>query len=313
MTMHTRSGRAERGRSWLRLKEYSMLMALLVVPERWRARAFFELRGERSRLTERSSYRNMGYWKDDPDSLDEACRALTDLLGEAAGLGPDDTVLDVGCGFAEQDLRWIERFEPRRIVGLDLVPSQIEEGRERMAALGVADRIDLRVGSATDLPFARESFDQVLALECALHFVTREDFFREAFRVLRPGGTLALVDPVTTVGGDGKGINGYLERALGAIPRANIYSTDVYAHKLRHCGFIDVRIRSLRDEVYGGFAEYLSHRLHDPEVVGRMNAALRMIWQQWVQAWRTATADQATYAGNQDYILAVARVPAQKP
>ncbi|HKN53059.1 MAG TPA: methyltransferase domain-containing protein [Amycolatopsis sp.] len=312
MTTDIGSGPAARGLSWLRLKEYSMLAALLAVPERWRARAFFELRGERSRLTEQSSYRNMGYWKDDPGSLDEACQALTDLLGEAAGLGPNGTVLDVGCGFAEQDVRWIERFAPRRIVGLDLVPSQVQAGRRRMARLGLSDRVDLRVGSATDLPFGPDSFDQVVALECALHFVTRADFFREARRVLRPGGTLALVDPVTT-GGGGTGIHSYLERALGAIPRGNLYSTEVYADKLRECGFADVRIRSLRDEVYGGFAKYLAHRLEDPEVTGRMNAALRMFWRQWVQAWQATTTDQAVYAGNQDYILAVATVPSQNP
>jgi erythromycin 3''-O-methyltransferase len=311
MTTDRDSTPTQHRRSWPRLKEYSMLAALLVVPERWRARAFFELRGDRSRLTEKSSYRNMGYWKDDPGSLDEASQALADLLGEAAGLGPEGTVLDVGCGFAEQDVRWVERFSPHKIVGLDLVPSQVEAGRRRMARLGLTDRVDLRVGSATSLPFGPGSFDQVVALECALHFVTREDFFREARRVLRPHGTLALVDPVTT--GGNSGVHGYLERALGAIPRANAYSTEVYAEKLRQCGFVNVRVQSLRDEVYGGFAKYLARRLDDPEVAGRMNAALRVMWLQWVQAWQATTTDQAAYAGNQDYILVVAEAPGQNP
>ncbi|RSM81928.1 SAM-dependent methyltransferase [Kibdelosporangium aridum] len=307
MTIDVRKQPGGRGSSWLAaVRDYTMMAALLVLPERWRARAFFEMRTARSRLTEDSAYRNLGYWKDDPDSLDKACEAMADLLGEAADLRAQGRVLDVGCGYAEQDVRWLELFQPRQIVGIDLVPSQVRQGRRRIAELGLADRIDLRVGSATELPFGDDWFDRVVALECALHFVTRADFFREARRVLRPGGRLALVDPVTSVD---SGVSGYLERSLGAIPRGNVYSPDVYADKLREAGFVDVTMRSLRDDVYPGFAAYLARRLADAEVTDRMNAAVRAMWRQWVLSWQRTTSGRAAYVSKQDYILVVATAP----
>lgn len=286
------------------VREYFLLTSLFVAPERYQARAFFELRAAGNHLAERTTYRNMGYWREHPATLDEACAAMVDLLGAAARLSSGDRVLDVGCGFGEQDVRWLSLHAPRHITAIDIVPSHIKAARERVAKLGLGDRIDLRVASATKLPFAADTFDKVIALECALHFVNRTDFFHEVRRVLAPGGLLAIADPVT-ISGENR-VGGYLTRSLGAIPKRNMYSAPAYADIMRTCGFIDVEMRSLRDDVYPPFAAYLTTRLADPEVAGRMNAAVRLMWQQWANAWHNGAAGPAK---GHDYVLVVARVP----
>lgn len=96
------------------------------------------------------------------------------LVAETAAMGPQDDVVDVGFGFAEQDTLWIERFAPRHITGLNVTRSQVRVARERVRSRGLADRIDLREGSATAMPLAAASCDIVTALECAFHFDTRE-------------------------------------------------------------------------------------------------------------------------------------------
>ena len=250
-------------------------------------------------------YLNLGYWRD-ATNLDDASAALAMLVAETARMGPGDTVLDVGFGFADQDILWAQRLQPERIVGLNITASQVAVAQQRVRALGLDERIDLRHGSATEIPLADASVDKVVAVECAFHFLTRAQFFREAWRVLRPGGRLVTADiiPMPTQRALSRRLKHKITWGLAAgkfaIPRENAYTRPTYHAKLALAGFEHIRLESIRDQVYAPLHDYLRRnrkaltRLHP---IARLPASVALRFDAG-----------SAYAGL-DYVLATAIKP----
>jgi microcystin synthetase protein McyJ len=246
---------------------------------------------------------NNGYWKV-ARTYPDACVAMVELLGTRAGLQPGDAVLDVGVGFAEQDFVLLDHFQVSHITGIDITPVHIDKGRERVAKRGLEKQIDVQLGSATAMDFPDKSFEKVLALECAFHFDTRDQFMREAFRVLKPGGAIALADMLPNPGQKLSPINAF-GRKYGHIPEANYYDREEYSRRLSAAGFDDVLVESIREDVFPGMAKYARQRIEGgkkmDEVVVEVSEDDRANCR-GVEMWERGT-------GLTDYVIASARKP----
>jgi cyclopropane fatty-acyl-phospholipid synthase-like methyltransferase len=291
------------GRSrWGEALDY--LLWLYTPFKRMSARDIYELVSTNG-LSGEGLYLNLGYWKD-AATMDEASAALAMLVAKTAGIGPRSNVLDVGFGFADQDMLWLERLSPAHITGINITPSQVRVARERVAARGMADRIELIEGSATDMQLPGESFDQVVGVECAFHFDTRERFFTEALRVLRPGGRLALVDMARAPHDPRpfrrriQDFNWRFFMQKYAVPAANADTCESYAAKLTAAGFTAVRVESIRHHVFPGLHRYMAS---DPAMLRRLHPLARLPY--YLTLRFSADAVYVAY----DYVLASAEKP----
>ena len=107
---------------------------------------------------------------------------------------PGQRLLDVAGGTGDISFRFLKRAGNGHATVLDLTEPMLIEGRKRAEAERMADSLDWVVGDAMALPFADNSFD-VYTISFGIRNVTRPaDALAEAFRVLRPGGRLMVLE-----------------------------------------------------------------------------------------------------------------------
>lgn len=136
-----------------------------------------------------------GVFADPREELALATGRLTGLMLEAARIGPDCEVLDVGCGTGAPACR-IAAETGARVTGVTTSAVGLAASRRRAVEAGLSERTRFELRDGTDNRFPDESFDRIWVLESSHLMRDRDRLLGECARVLRPGGRLALCDVV---------------------------------------------------------------------------------------------------------------------
>ena len=185
---------------------------------------------------------------------------------------------DVGYGCGDSILLQLSHPEvakPSLLCGITSLPSHYRRSRERVNnfissvdAPEDTPAVLLFQGDAVwrsghqDHPLSpsfQHNFDNILALDCAHHFNTREEFLCQSLRRLTPGGSVALADlcfssfpgPVLTL---------LLCRVLHTMPKQNIITKEQYMKQMREIGYEGIELEDITPHVFPGFREFLKQR-----------------------------------------------------
>ena len=201
------------------------------------------------------SFVNLGYWKGlnsfAKGHLLRSNQALFQLVCKNASLSAkDDFVADIGCGFGNVAVLCATAFQCPKVIGINISQYQIEQANERVERYNLQDKVIIKNMSATDLQFADNSIDKMISTEAAFHFDSRVDFFREAYRALKPGGILSLADMVYNQPRNmfEKFILPHLQNGL-YIPSSNIYGFADYILKVKETGFEILDTKNITSDV----------------------------------------------------------------
>ncbi|MBD0711825.1 SAM-dependent methyltransferase [Streptomyces sp. CBMA291] len=210
---------------------------------------------------------NFGYWRavdlDRPLSEADRVRSQEGLYRyvlDAAALPKDARLLDVGCGLGMGCAVALREYGPAAVTGMDIHPEQLRRARAAQAEFLAAEGGRLRFvqGAAERMPLADGEVDALVSVEAAQHFPDLEAFGREAARVLRPGGRVAVTSFFTVDDAPGRaeeaarlletfasGLD--IARPVGALTGAFVAA-----------GLAEVRVESIGPDVWPGWDRWLA-------------------------------------------------------
>lgn len=136
---------------------------------------------------------HFGYYDEHAKNHHDALANLNRVMADLVDIGPQDRVLDAGCGQGGS-AAWLAEQRGSRVVGITPVASQVRLAQAFLQKRGVSDQVGIELGDYTATTFPDASFDVVWACESLCHAPDKLLFYHEAFRILRPGGRLVIAE-----------------------------------------------------------------------------------------------------------------------
>lgn len=138
-----------------------------------------------------------GYWDEKVRTFPQSLLRMNEVMIEAANIRSPDKVLDAGCGIGGSAIFLAEKIGCN-VTGISLSERQVQKARELLKVSKVEVKVEFEVMDYSSTSFDDASFDVVWGCESICYADDKEQFIKEAFRLLKPGGRLVVADGFVT-------------------------------------------------------------------------------------------------------------------
>lgn len=192
---------------------------------------------------------HFGYYDDKTQNHKDALIRMNNFLSKLVNINKADNVLDAGCGLGGTAI-WLAENYGCKVVGLNIVPFQIQIARQAAFAKGVSDKVKFENKSYAETDFQSENFDVFWGLESIVHSPDKSKVVNESYRLLKHGGRLVVSEymlrdnpPLT------QGERHYLRPVLNGWVMPNLLTSEEYKNLMASAGFNNIKIFNISDRV----------------------------------------------------------------
>lgn len=139
---------------------------------------------------------HFGYYDDKATDHHRSVIRANEVLAEWGDIQPGARIIDAGCGLGHSTL-WLAEHYNAQVTGITIVPKQVET-MQKFIVKNKIKNVDFIEASYLNMPFEDNSVDVVWAIEAVCHAKDKSQFYKEAYRVLKPGGKLLIGENLRT-------------------------------------------------------------------------------------------------------------------
>ncbi|WP_234567542.1 methyltransferase domain-containing protein [Rhodohalobacter sp. 614A] len=189
---------------------------------------------------------HFGYYDQDISNHGEALLNMNKVMAQKSGVKSGDLILDAGCGQGGSSVWLAEHFDVH-VTGITLVPHQVLKAQKHAEKSKINHRVSFFEKDYTNTGFEDESFTLIWACESLCHALNKIDFYKEVYRLLKPGGRLICAEYFRSnrpLAPEGEKL---LHEWLNGWSIKDIDTVEEHKKNATQCGFKDIRIEDITE------------------------------------------------------------------
>jgi len=176
----------------------------------------------------------------------DSLQRMNAVMAESAGIREGETVLDAGCGVGGSSI-FLAQHYGATVKGITLSPRQVQHAEINAEKKEVTGQVKFQLMDYCATDFPDHSFDVVWGCESICYAANKEQFIKEAYRLLRPGGRLVVADGLVTKYEHNR--NPVIRQWLDGWQVNYLETADRFQGYMQQTGFSDIQFRDISREV----------------------------------------------------------------